>query len=121
VGTVTVYVHPTCSKSHAVIDLLTARHTPFEAVNYLETPPGAETIGRLLDMLDGEPAHLVRVGDHRFTELALSEADVSDRAGVIAVLVAHPELMQRPVLVSGNRAVVARPPDRILALLAEAT
>ena len=54
----------------------------------------------------------------RFTELGLTAADVADRAGVVAVLVAHPELMQRPVVVRGDRAVVARPPELVTELMA---
>jgi arsenate reductase len=111
VDLLTVFVHPTCSKSRAATDILEQRGAPFVAVDYLESPPGAETLGKLLDMLGGPAADLVRVDDDRFVELGLSTADVGDRAGVIAVLVAHPELMQRPVVVRGNRAVVARPPE----------
>jgi arsenate reductase len=112
-----VYALPTCSKSRAVIELLDARHTPFDTVNYQETPPGVEALGRLVDILEGDPADLVRVDDDRFTALGLTPADVDDRHGVIAVLAAHPELMQRPVVVRGNRAVVARPPELAVALL----
>ncbi|HXQ60280.1 MAG TPA: ArsC/Spx/MgsR family protein [Acidimicrobiales bacterium] len=114
---VTVYVHPTCSKSRAVTELLDGRGTEFHAVNYLETPADAETLGRLLDMLAGPPAQLVRTDDTRYGELGLTAADVADRAGVIIVLLAHPELMQRPVVVRNGRAVVARPPELLIPLL----
>jgi arsenate reductase (glutaredoxin) len=111
VDPLTVFVHPTCSKSRAVTEILNDRGAAFITVNYLESPPGADTLGTLLDRLDGAPADLVRVDDDRFVGLGLSAGDVADRAGVIAVLVAHPELMQRPVVVRGHRAVVARPPE----------
>jgi arsenate reductase len=68
-------------------------------------------------MLEGEPAQLVRTDDTRYGELGLSAADVTDRDGVIAILVAHPELMQRPVVVVDGRAVVARPPELLFGLL----
>ena len=113
----TVYVHPQCSKSRTAVALLDDHHASFERVNYLESPPDAETIGRLVDMLDGPPADLVRVDDDRFGQLGLGAIDVADRAGVIRVLVANPELMQRPVVVRGNRAVVARPPELVIQLL----
>ena len=117
VDPVTVYVHPTCSKSQAVVELLDARDEVVRIVDYIEAPPGAEALGQLLDMLGGAPMDLVRVEDDRFAGLGLAVADVSDRAGVIAVLVAHPELMQRPVVVQANRAVVARPPELAVELL----
>jgi arsenate reductase len=113
----TVYVHPQCSKSRTAVSLLDDRHASFETVNYLESPPDAATVGRLVDMLDGPPADLVRVDDDRFGQLGLEATDVADRAGVITVLVTHPELMQRPVVVRGNRAVVARPPELVFQLL----
>ena len=114
---VTVYVHPTCSKSRAATELLEAVGTAFRAVDYLETPPDAVTLGRLLDMLAGPPAQLVRTDDPRYGELGLTPTDVADRAAVIAVLLAHPELMQRPVVVRNGRAVVARPPELLIPLL----
>jgi arsenate reductase len=117
VAPLTVYVHPRCSKSRALLQLLDARQARFGTVNYLEKPPEAGTIGDLVDMLDGEPADLVRVDDPAFTELGFSPADVDDRDGVVAVLVAHPELMQRPVVCDGTRAVVARPAERVHPLL----
>ncbi|HEY5252198.1 MAG TPA: ArsC/Spx/MgsR family protein [Acidimicrobiales bacterium] len=113
----TVYVHPQCSKSRAAVTLLDDRHASFRAVNYLESPPDAETIGRLVDILIGQPADLIRVDDDLFGQLGLVPSDVSDRAGVIKVLVAHPELMQRPLAVMGDRAVVARPPELVAQLL----
>lgn len=115
---VTVYAQPRCSKSRAAIQLLNDHHTSFEVVDYLQTPPDGETIGRLVDLIDGPPGDLVRVGDDRFTELGLTPADVADQAGVVAVLVAHPELMQRPVVVRGDRALVARPPVLVTQLMA---
>jgi arsenate reductase len=113
----TVYVHPHCSKSRTALSLLDHHHARFTTVNYLEAPPDAETIGGLLDMLGRPPADLVRIDDERFGQLGLQATDVADRAGVIKVLVAHPELMQRPVVVRGNRAVVARPPELVIELL----
>jgi arsenate reductase len=119
VDPLTVFVHPSCSKSRTATEILESRGAPFVTVNYLESPPGAETLRALLDRLGGSPADLVRVDDDRFVELGLSAGDVADRAGVIAVLVAHPELMQRPVVVRGDRAVVARPPEVLEELLTD--
>jgi arsenate reductase len=113
----TVYALPSCSKSRTAVSLLDERAVDYRAIDYVRQPPGAETIGRLLDGLDGAPGGLVRVDDNRFGELGLHAGDVADRDGVISVLVAHPELMQRPVVVRGDRVVVARPPELVLDLL----
>lgn len=112
-----VYAHPTCSKSRAAIDMLEGRDLPFQRIDYLETPPDADTLGRLVDMLEGRPSDLVRVDDVRFAELGWALTDVDDKAGVVRVLLAHPELMQRPIVVRGSVAVVARPAERLLPLL----
>jgi arsenate reductase len=113
----TLYINPRCSKSRAAVQLLDDHHASFAVVNYLETPLDGETIGRLVDLIEGEPGDLVRTGDDRFRQLGLSAADVADRAGVMAVLVDHPELMQRPVAVRGDRAVIARPPELVTSLI----
>jgi arsenate reductase (glutaredoxin) len=67
-------------------------------------------------MLDTPAAELVRK-DRRFEELGLNAADYVTAEAVVALLLKHPELMQRPIVVKGNKAVIARPPERMLALL----
>ena len=116
---VTVYAHPTCSKSRAALELVAGRGVAYLCVDYLATPLTATEIDGLLERL-GEPASaLVRTDDDRFSALGLSADDVASRDGVVALLVAHPELLERPVVVVGDRAVVARPPERAGALLDE--
>ena len=66
-------------------------------------------------MLESPPADLVRK-DKRFEELKLKATDYTSKAQVIALLIKHPELMQRPIVVRGKRAVIARPPDKLDAL-----
>ena len=73
-------------------------------------------LGRLLGLLGGPPADLVRK-DKRFKEIGLEAGDYVTREQVIALLVAHPELMERPVVVRGACAVIARPAERVLELL----
>jgi arsenate reductase len=67
-------------------------------------------------MLEVAPAELVRK-DSRFKELGLREGDYTTRETVVALLLEHPELMQRPIVIRANRAVIARPPEKLLALL----
>jgi len=66
-------------------------------------------------MLEGPPADLVRK-DKRFEELKLKATDYTSKAQVAALLIKHPELMQRPIVIRGNRAVIARPPEKLDAL-----
>ncbi|MGH7914763.1 MAG: ArsC/Spx/MgsR family protein [Candidatus Binataceae bacterium] len=96
--------------------MLRAQGVEFDAVEYLKTPLHRTALERIVAMLDTPPADLVRK-DRRFEELGLTAADYVSAKAVVALLVKHPELMQRPVIVKGDRAVIARPPERLLALL----
>ena len=115
---VTIYHNPACSKSRGTLELLRERGVEADVVEYLRTPPGPETLTRVLGLLAGPPGDLVRK-DKRFRELGLREADHTSREQVVALLVRHPELMERPVVVAGDRAVIGRPPERVLELIGD--
>jgi len=113
---VTIYHNPVCGKSRGALDILKERGVDHDVVEYLQTPPDRATLARILDLLAGPPGDLVRK-DKRFRELGLVAASYVDRDQVIALLVAHPELMERPVVIRDRRAVIARPSERVLELL----
>jgi arsenate reductase len=96
--------------------LLRAQGVEFDTVEYLKTPPDRMTLERIVAMLEEPPAELVRK-DRRFEELGLKPANYVSAKAVVALLLKHPELMQRPVIVKGGKAVIARPPERLLPLL----
>ena len=96
--------------------LLRERGVEFDAVEYLKTPIGRAGLERILDAIPDPPADVVRK-DKRFTELGLRPEDYTTRAAVIDLLLRHPELMQRPVVFRGARAMIARPAERVLELL----
>ena len=113
---VTIYHNPACGTSRNVLALI--RHAGIEpvVVEYLKTPPDRATLERFLRLLAGPPADLVRK-DKRFKELSLDAADYTSREQVIDLLLEHPELMERPVVIRGERAVIARPSEKVLELL----
>ena len=113
---VTIYHNPACGKSRGALEILTERGISSEVVEYLKAPPGRDTLQRILDLLPGEPAELVRK-DKRFKELGLDPSRYTSRAQVIALLLEHPELMERPVVIRGQRAIIARPSERVLEIL----
>ncbi|HLK11386.1 MAG TPA: arsenate reductase (glutaredoxin) [Candidatus Binatia bacterium] len=113
---VTIYHNPVCGKSRGALEILERRGVPHEVVEYLKTPPDRTVLERFLDLLPGPPADLVRK-DKRFKELGLDPADYVSREQVVRVLLAHPELMERPVVIRGGRAVIARPSEKVLELL----
>jgi arsenate reductase (glutaredoxin) len=116
VGDLLVYHNPRCSKSRGALELLGDRGIDVEVIEYLQTPPDRATLEWILDTIDEAPQELVRVDD-RFRELGLDPDAYQDRAAVIALLLEHPELMQRPVVIRGNRGLIALPSERVLALL----
>jgi len=113
---VVVYHNPVCSKSRGALEILDQRGVDAEVIEYLKVNPSRADLERILDAIADEPAALVRK-DKRFKELELDAADYTTRDEVIAVLLAHPELMERPVVFVGDRAVIARPSERVLELL----
>jgi arsenate reductase len=112
----TVYHNPACGKSRGALEILRERGVACDVIEYLKQPLDGAALGRILDLLPDDPAALVRK-DKRFAELGLSASDYTSRQAVIALLLAHPELMERPVVIRAARAVIARPSERVLELL----
>jgi arsenate reductase len=98
------------------MELLRAQGVEFDIVEYLKTPLHRTALDRIVAMLDTPAAELVRK-DRRFEALQLRPADYVSAEDVVALLLKYPELMQRPVVVKGDKAVIARPPERMLPLL----
>ena len=111
-----LYHNPACSQSRGAQAILGERGVDVEVVEYLKAPPDRATLARILDAIPDPPADLVRK-DKRFAELALRAEDHTTREAVIALLLQHPELMQRPVVFRGARAIIARPSEKVLELL----
>jgi len=114
--TVTIYHNPRCSKSRETLDLLRSRGIEPEVVLYLETPPDAATLGRLLSMLGKEPRELMRTREQPYRDLDLGNPERT-RPELVDAMVAHPVLIERPIVVRNGQAVIGRPPEAVLALL----
>jgi arsenate reductase len=112
----TVYEKPTCTTCRRLAALLTERGIDFERVNYHVEPLSEEKIRSLLEKAGARPADVLRTKEPIYASLALGERDVSDDE-LIALMAEHPELLQRPVVERGDRAVLARPVERVLELL----
>lgn len=113
-----LYHNPACSKSRGALELLGERGVDFEVREYLCDPLARQDLEKILDALPVEPSELVR-RDKNFRELALDEQAVKTREEVIAVLLEHPKLMQRPIVLRGASGVIARPPEKLLELLSD--
>lgn len=113
---ITLYHNPSCSKSRGAKEILESRGADFQVVEYLKTPLDADSIGALLQAIGGDPADLVRKDSH-FKELGLNADDYQSAAAVAKLLAEHPRLMQRPVAALDDRAVIARPSEKVEELL----
>ena len=113
---VVVYHNPVCSKSRGALEILAERGADVEVIEYLQQRPSRADLERILAAIPDEPAALVRK-DKRFAELGLDAADYRSTDAVVALLLEHPELMERPVVFRGDRALICRPSERVLELL----
>jgi arsenate reductase (glutaredoxin) len=113
----TVYEKPTCSTCRRLFELLTERGVDFERVDYHVEPLPAGKIRELLAKAGMRPVEALRTKEPTYASLALAERDVSDDE-LIDLMSEHPELLQRPIVERGDRAVLARPVERVLELLA---
>ncbi len=112
-GNVTIYHNPRCTKSRQTLALLNERGIDPTVVEYLNAPPDEATIRSLLKQLGIGPAELIRRKEH--TTLGLPESDDPDE--LIARMVEHPEILERPIVVKGARARLGRPPEQVLEIL----
>lgn len=112
-----IYHNPRCAKSRAALRLIEEHgHTP-RIVKYLDEPPTPEELDRLCTMLEIEPVDLVRSKERRLKELGVSTEDDRSRAEWLSILSENPILIERPIVVVGDRAIIGRPPERVQEIL----
>ena len=112
--TVTIYHNPRCSKSRTTLALLRENGVEPEIVEYLNDPPGADELKRILAMLGIGPRDLMRAKEAK--EAGLDDPSLSDDA-LIAAMLANPIVIERPIVVSGGRARLGRPPESVLEIV----
>ena len=111
-----VYHNQVCSKSRGAIEILKEQGVEFEVIEYLKEHPTREELERIVDSIPDAPSALVR-HDKRFGELGLDAGAYETKEQVVALLLEHPELMERPVIFHGDRALICRPSEKVLELL----
>ena len=110
-----IYFNPSCSKCRSALSLLSEHDVDVDVVRYVDQPPTRADLERLMRLLGiDDPRRMMRTGESVYADLGLA-----DRAGddLLDALTAHPILLERPIFVAGDRAVIARPPERVLELL----
>ncbi len=113
---VTIYHNPRCSKSRLTLSLLQSKNYDPTIIEYLKTPPSAESLRKILDALDMRPRDLIRTGESIYKSENLDNPELTDEQ-LIEKMIEHPILIERPVVVSGDKAAIGRPPERVLEIL----
>ena len=112
---VVVWYNPRCSKCRGAEELLAAHGVPASRLFYLETPPSRAEIVRVLGLLGAsDPRPLMRTAEPRYAELGLGAASGDE---LIDAMTRYPELIERPVVIWADKAIIARPPELLLPLL----
>ncbi|MFI3121269.1 MAG: arsenate reductase (glutaredoxin) [Methylococcaceae bacterium] len=113
---VTIYHNPRCGKSRQTLQLLKERGVEPEVIEYLKTPPNAEELDDILQKLGMQPRELMRKKEAEYKANGLDDAAL-DRAALIAGMVDHPILIERPIVIANGKAAIGRPPETVLTIL----
>lgn len=113
---VTIYHNPRCGKSRQTLKLLQEQGIDPTIVEYLKTPPTADELKAILKKLNMEPRDLMRTKEKMYKELGIKDGNHT-RDELIQLLVEHPILIERPIVIHGRQAALGRPPEAVLGIL----
>lgn len=113
---VTIYHNPRCSKSRQTLELIRGKGIEPTIIEYLKTPPTAAELSAILGKLEIKPRELMRRKEAPYRERNLDDPSLSEEA-LIDAMVENPVLIERPVVLSGDRAALGRPPEKVLEIL----
>jgi arsenate reductase len=112
-----IYHNPGCSKSRETLQILHDSSVEPEIIGYLETPPSAQELKRIIEMLGLPARDLLRHTEPVYTDANLDNDSLSDD-DIINAIVEHPALLQRPIVICGDKAIIGRPPALVLDIIA---
>ncbi len=114
---VIIYHNPRCSKSRATLKLLEGKEITPNTIRYMDTPPDADTIKNILEMLNiDDPRDLMRQHEAEYKENNLDDNSLS-KEELIQAMVTFPRLIERPIVISNGKAAIGRPPEKVLDIL----
>lgn len=113
---VRIFFNPGCSKCRLTMDILNDKGLDATVVEYLKSPPSASELSEVLNLLGIEPRDLMRKHEKPYKENNLDNAELS-REQLIQAMVKHPILIERPIVINGKKAIIGRPPERVLDIL----
>ena len=113
---VTIYHNPQCAKSRATLKLLEDRGLKPRVVEYLKTPPSETELRRLLGLLGLNPRALLRTKEPEYKQAGLDNLELPDTQ-IVRAMIKFPKLIERPIVVSGGKAALGRPPENVLKII----
>ena len=113
---VTIYHNPKCSKSRQTLELLYGKDIEPEIIEYLKHPPSKTRLTRILELLGMEPRDLMRKSEAVYKTARLDNPKLT-RDQLIAAMVQHPVLIERPIVLANGKAAIGRPPENVLEIL----
>jgi arsenate reductase len=113
---VTIYHNPRCGKSRETLRLLEGRGIRPAVIEYLKTPPSASELKRILKLLGIPARQLLRTKEKEYKEAGLDDPKLTEDR-IVAAMVAHPILIERPIVINGSKAALGRPPEQVLKIL----
>jgi len=113
---VQIFYNPKCSKCRLTMDILNDKGVQASVVEYLNTPPSSAELNEVLDLLGLEPRELMRKHEAPYKENNLDNPDFS-REQLIQAMIDNPILIERPIIIKGNKATIGRPPEKVLDIL----
>lgn len=113
---IVIYHNPRCSKSRQTLALLQQQGIEPIIIEYLQNPPNHQQLDSILRGLDMEPRDLMRKNEAEYKDLQLSDESLS-RDQLIEVMIKHPRLIERPIVVAGDQIAIGRPPESVLTIL----
>ena len=113
---VTIYHNPRCSKSRQTLQILQDKGIEPTVIEYLKTPPDATELSRILKLLGMEPRDLMRKKESEYKDAGLDDPSLS-RDELIAAMIKHPKLIERPIVLAKEKAALGRPPANVLEIL----
>jgi arsenate reductase len=111
-----IFHNPRCSKSRKTLELLLEKEVETEIVEYLKKPPDCQTLKDILKMLDLKPFDLVRTGEKLYKELDVGKYENNTDA-LLKIMTQNPILIERPIVIANNKAVIGRPPELVLNII----
>ena len=112
----TIYHNPRCSKSRQTLELIKANGIEPEIILYLQNPPSSSRLTELVDFMQIKPRDLLRKGEDEYKTYNLQDMSLDD-SEIIKVMSENPKLIERPIVVSNNQAIIGRPPENVLKLI----